>query len=122
MGLTMPVTDLTKLIWDLANGIAAFAVVQGLLFAHACAKKEFGDVVNRKALKLAIAVMLVLIGTAQCTALWWCGRKLSELDPTHSNLHLDITLGRVVCVVGLMIFSILILYARQIFSRKPFDN
>lgn len=118
----MPETELTKLIWDLANGIAAFAVIQGLVFAYACAKKEVGDVLNRKALKLAIAVMLVLIGTAQCAALWWCGRKLCELDPTHCNLHSDITFGRVVCVVGLLAFSILILYARQLFARKPFDS
>ena len=118
----MPETELTKLIWDLANGIAAFAVVQGIVFAYACAKKEVGDVLNRKALKLAIVVMLVLIGTAQCAALWWCGRKLCELDPTHCNLHSDITFGRVVCVVGLLAFSILILYARQLFARKPFDS
>jgi hypothetical protein len=31
----MSATELTKLVWDLANGITAFAVVQGLVFAYA---------------------------------------------------------------------------------------
>lgn len=121
-GPMSPTNELTKLIWDLANGIAAFAVIQGLVFAYACAKKEVGDVLNRKALKLAIAVMLALIGTAQCLAIWWCGRRLCELDPAHCNLHYEVTFGRIACVGGLLVFSIIILYARQLFAHKPFDG
>jgi hypothetical protein len=113
--------DLAKLLWDLANAITAFAVVQSLVFAYACAKKDIGDVLNRKALKLAIAVMVALIGIGQCLAVWWCGTELCTLDADHCNLHFEATIGRVCCIGGLLIFSIIILFARQLLARKPFD-
>ncbi len=118
----MSASDLAKLVWDVANGITAFAVVQGLVFAYSCAKKEIGDVLNRKALKLAVAAMLALIGIVQCLAVWWCGVNLCELDAGHCKLHSEMTLGRMLCVGGLLMFSIIILYARQIFASKPFDG
>lgn len=118
----MSAAELTKLVWDLANGITAFAVVQGLVFAYACAKKEIGDLLNRKALKLAVAVMVALIGIGQCLAVCWCGAKLCSLDPDHCKLHSEATIGRILCVGGLLVFSIIILYARQLFARKPFDG
>jgi uncharacterized membrane protein YbhN (UPF0104 family) len=118
----MSAAELTRLVWDLANGITAFAVVQGLVFAYACAKKEIGDVMNRKTIKLAIAVMVALIAIGQCVALYWCGAKSCSLDPDHCELHSEVTIGRVLCVAGLLVFSIIILYTRQLFARKPFDG
>jgi hypothetical protein len=114
--------DLTKLMWDLANGITAFAVVQGLVFAYACAKKEIGDAINRKTTKLAIAAMVALIAIGQCVAVYWCGAKLCGLDPDHCELHSEVTTGRILCVVGLLAFSIIILYTRQLFAHIPFDG
>ena len=73
----MTSAEMAKLLWDLANAITGFAVVQGLIFAYACAKKEVADVFNRKALKLAIAVMVTLIGAGQCAAVRWCGERRS---------------------------------------------
>ena len=118
----MSASEITKLVWDLANGITAFAVVQGLVFAYACAKKEIGDAINRKTIKLAIAVMVVLIAIGQCMAVYWCGAKLCGLDPDHCELHWEVTAGRILCIVGLLAFSIIILYTRQLFARKPFDG
>lgn len=115
-------TELTKMIWELANAITGFAVVQGLVFAYACAKKEIGDVINRKSLKRAIAVMVALIGIAQCVAVEWCRIKLCDLDPGHCTLYSEAGLGRILCIGSLLVFSILILYARQLFSGKPFDG
>ncbi len=118
----MSASDLAKLVWDVANGITAFAVAQSLVFAYSCAKKEIGDVLNRKALKLAIAAMLALIAIVQCLAVWRCGVNLCELDPGHCELHSEVTFGRMLCVGGLLAFSIIILYARQLFAGKPFDG
>ena len=118
----MSTTELAKLVWELANGIAAFAVVQSLVFAYACAKKEVGDVLNRRPVKLALAVMLTLIGIGQCLAVWWCGTKLCELDPEHCGLQSEATFGRIACVAGLLVFSVVILYARQLFAHKLFNK
>jgi hypothetical protein len=115
-------TEIGKLLWELANGITAFAVVQGLVFAYACAKKEIGDVINRRRIKLVVAVMVSLIAIGQCFALWWCGAKLCALDADHCGLHWEATVGRLFCVGGLLVFSIVILYARQLLAHRPFDE
>ena len=118
----MTPNELGSLIWHLANAVTAFAAVQGLVFAYACAKKEVADVLNRRALKRAIALMVGVIAIGQCLAVWWCGHKLCLLDAPHCALHNEATLGRVGCIVGLAVFSIVILYARQLFAHKPFDD
>jgi hypothetical protein len=118
----MTSAELTKALWDLANGITGFAAVQALVFAYACAKKEVGDAINRKAMKLAIAVMLAAIGLAQVAAVEWCRIHLSYLDSSHADLYFEAGIGRAVLIGGLAIFSIVILYARQLFARKPFDR
>ena len=64
----------------------------------------------------------LLIAIGQCMAVYWCGAKLCGLDPDHCELHSEVTTGRILCVVGLLAFSIIILYTRQLFARKPFDG
>lgn len=118
----MTSADLTKTLWDLANGVTAFAAVQALVFAYACAKKEVGDVLNRKAVKLAIAAMLALIGLAQGATVEWCRIHLCHLDPGHCDLYFEAGVGRIVLIGSLVILSILILYARQLFAGKPFKG
>jgi len=117
----MTSAEMAKMLWDLANAITGFAAVQGLIFAYACAKKEVADLFNRKALKFAIAVMVTLIGAGQCAAVHWCRTMLCGLDPDHCRLHSEAGLGRILFICSLVVFSILILYARQLFARKPFD-
>jgi hypothetical protein len=114
-------TELAGKLWDLANAITAFALVQGLVFAYACANKDVGNVLNRKALKAAIAVMIAMIGTAQCVAVEWCRSKLCHIDPAQCPVYSEAGEGRVLCIGSIAIFSILILYARQLFAKKPFD-
>jgi hypothetical protein len=118
----MTSAELTKALWDLANGVTGFAAVQALVFAYACAKKEVGDIINRKAVKFAIAVMLATIALAQAAAVEWCRIHLTYLDPAHADLHFEAGIGRIVLIGGLAIFSIVILYARQLFAGKPFDR
>jgi hypothetical protein len=114
--------ELTKTLWDLANGITGFAAVQALVFAYACVRKEVGDVFNRKSVKAAIAVMVALIGLAQCLVVQWCQNHLCRLDPGHCDLYSEAGIGRIVLIGSLVILSILILYARQLFAGKPFDG
>lgn len=110
------------MLWDLANSITAFAAVQGVVFSYACLKKETGDILNRKWLKLALAIMLSLIAVAQCVAVEWCRAKLCTLDVSHCQLQSEAAIGRILCIGSIAVFSILILYARQLFSRRPFDK
>jgi hypothetical protein len=114
--------ELAKTLWDLANAITGFAAVQGLIFSYACAKKETGDVLNRRRLKFAIAVMVAVIAAAQCAAVAWCRINLCRLDPEHCALHSEASAGRIFCIASIGVFSIIILYARQLFSKQPFDG
>jgi len=112
--------DIAKLLWDAANAITSFSVVQALIFTYACAKKETADLLNRKLLKAAIAAMIVAITAMECVAIEWCRRHLCTLDAEHCALHAEATSGRLFLVVCTAVFSIVILYARQLFSKKPF--
>jgi hypothetical protein len=114
--------ELSKTLWDLANGVAGFAAVQGLIFAYACAKKETADVLNRKRLKFAIGVMVASIAVAQSAAIEWCRRSICVLDPHHCGLHSEASAGRILCIASIAIFSIVILYARQLFNKQPFNE
>ena len=118
----MTSADLSKVLWDLANQITAFAAVQALAFAYACAKKEIADAINRKALKVVIAAIVASIAIAQCVAVEWCRRRLCAVDPGNCDIYSDAGLGRIAFIVLLLVFSLLMLYARQIFSKKPFDK
>ena len=117
----MTPSDLSKALWDLSNAITAFAAVQGVFLAYACAKKETGDILNKKRLKLAIAIIVVLMASAQCVAIEWCRRNLCAIDTPHCQLQSEAAAGRMLCIGCLAIFSIIILYARQLFAKKPFD-
>lgn len=88
----MTSAELSKMLWDLSNSITAFAAVQGVLFANACVKKETGDVLNKKWLKLALGVMLALIALGQCGAVEWCRSKLCSLDVSSCQLHTEAAL------------------------------
>jgi len=118
----MTSSELAKVLWDLANGLTAFAVVQALVFAYACAKKETGDIINRRAIKLALAVMLVAVGIGQGLGVWWCGDQLCALDVRHCDVHTQATHGRIAFIAMSVAFSLLILYARQLLAHKPFDG
>jgi hypothetical protein len=113
--------DLTKALWDLSNAIVAFTAVQGLLFAYACAKKETGDILNKKALKLVLAAVSIAITIGVCGAVAWCAHTQCVLDTSHCVIYRGAAGGRLLCVISIAIFNILILYARQLFSRQPFD-
>ena len=107
---------------DIQGSFFWLTVVQGLVFSYACAKKEVGDLINKKALRFAIAVMVVLIGVGQCAAVEWCRIELCGLDPEHCTVYSEAGLGRLLLIGSLGVFSILLLYARQLFARKPFDG
>jgi hypothetical protein len=118
----MSAADLSKALWDLANAITASALLQALAFAYACAKKEVADVINRRSLKMTIAIMLAFLGVGQSIAIEWCRRHLCSIDQANCSLYFEASLGRVIFISALMVFSILILYARQLFARRPFDG
>lgn len=118
----MTSVDLSKALWDLANSITAFAALQGLVFVYACAKREIGDLLNKKRLKAAIAIAIVLVSIAQSFAVAWCRSAQCELAVDYCEIYSEANIIRVVCLVGVGVCSILALYARQLFSRKPFDG
>jgi hypothetical protein len=44
------------------------------------------------------------------------------LDPHHCGLHSEASAGRILCIASIAIFSIVILYARQLFNKQPFNE
>ena len=114
--------ELSKVIWDLANAMTAFSAAQAVVFTYACAKKETGDLLNKRRLKLAIAISIALICTVQGFVVYWCMGTLCALDANHCPLHREATVGRMLCIATAGSLSILILYARQLFSKHAFDS
>ena len=118
----MPDSDLVKSVWDIANTVVGFAVAQSLLFSYACAQKDVGDALNRKRIKAAIAIMLILIAALQSTVIAWCRGAMCALDAVHCTLYSEVNLGRHLINVSACLFALVILYTRQLFARKPFDE
>ena len=114
--------ELTKSLWELANSITAFAAIQGLVFVYVCLKKETGDILNKKRLKMAIVIIILIMVAAQCLAVDWCRRTQCILDSIHCAIFIEAEVVRVACMIGIGACSILALYARQLFARKPFDD
>ena len=118
----MTSVELSKALWDLANSITAFAAIQGLVFVYACLKKETGDVLNKKRLKAAITAAIVFMAFAQCAAVEWCRSSLCGLDAAHCQIYSQASIWRSLCIGGIAVCGILILYARQLFAGQPFDG
>lgn len=116
----MTSVELSKALWDLANSITAFTAIQGLVFVYACLKKETGDILNKKRLKAAIAVAILVMAAAQCAAIEWCRTSLCALDIAHCQLYSQASVWRSICIIGIAVCSILVLYARQLFAKQPF--
>jgi hypothetical protein len=120
--ISMSAAELTKSLWDFANSITAFAVIQGLVFVYSCLKKETGDVLNKRRLKAAIAIVIFPMIIAQCTVVDWCRRNQCLLDVSHCRIYTEASTVRIASLIGIGVSSMLALYARQLFSRKPFDE
>lgn len=118
----MTIVELSKALWDLSNSITAFAAIQGLVFVYACLKKESADILNKRRLKAAIAIAIVVMAFAQCAAIDWCRTTQCSLDAVHCTLYSEASIWRSLCIVGIAVCSILVLYARQLFAKQPFDG
>ena len=128
-------SDFTEKLWNIANLLTGFAVVQTMSFVYACSKPEFADLINRPLVKITIAVHLVVVTLFECYGVWWCGRKVIELfmdnqppgdgDNTkvcvRKKILRHVTLGRILVIVALLVPALLSLYARQL-GGIPFSK
>jgi hypothetical protein len=120
---------LSKELWQAANLITGFAVVQAIAFTYACAKPDFSALINTFWIKIVILVHLALIAIGECYAVWWCADKIVTLlgsQRPNENNHLVIekilrhaAWGRIIIILVLLIPMILALYSEQL-SGLPF--
>jgi hypothetical protein len=114
-------------LWNTANLITGFAVVQTATFTYACANKEFSTMINTFEFKISFSLIMILITAMLSYAVWWCSKKQTALiqiqnkDNNSKNTGLKtITIirqaayGRIILISLLLIPVLLALYAKQI--------
>ena len=117
----MDKTTISKNLWDAANLITGFAVVQTGTFAYACAKPEFSNIINKIEIKILISVIMLLITAILSYSAWWCSKKQIELiEKSSEKIHLEIikiirqaAYGRIILIILLLIPIFLALFAKQ---------
>jgi len=127
--------DLSKDLWQVANILTGFAVVQAIAFIYACAKQDFAMLINTFPVKMTIAIHIIIVTVAECYAVWWCadkavallanGRQTEDTEDINRNMINSITKrvawGRIVIILSLLLPALLSLYARQL-GGMPFNG
>jgi len=113
--------ELVKALWDASNLITAFVAVQGFAFVYACAKKEFGDKINQKLTKRIIFIVIAVNGFGIGYAIYWCARQMCRLDQANCEIFYQSSIGRIIFVIVFVFFTVVMLYARQLLRKQPFN-
>ncbi len=118
---------LSKHLWDLANIITGFAVVQTVAFTYACARPEFSELINTLFIKIILSIHVFIVTLAEAYAIWWCSKKTITLYKTKiEKVNLEITriiyqaaYGRIIVITFLIIPAMIALWSEQL-GGHPF--
>ncbi len=113
---------ISKSLWDTANLITGFAVVQSVTFTYACTKTEFREIISKLEVKIIISVIMLLMTAILSYSIWWSSKKQIELmgnNPAKNNSKIlkiiqQAALGRIVLIILLLIPVFLALYSKTI--------
>lgn len=106
----MDAPDLCQKLWDIANYIVGFAVLQSVSFAYALGK-DLPDFL-RQSLGVKSIVVLVsgLFYALYWYGVWECYLLARTLDCPHPEVWHAVSKGRVVCIGIFMLLPLLILF------------
>jgi hypothetical protein len=104
--------NMPEQLWDLANLVTGFAIVQTLATTFTVLKGEL------KVLKGLTAHWLAVAGTiffllCYVAAIWWCGDVGSSLDAGHSHVWRVVTFGRIVGVILFTAVALVVIWGHR---------
>jgi hypothetical protein len=106
--------NMAEKLWDLANLITGFAVVQILATTFAMAKDELRTSLKGRAAHWTAFTVAMVFTAFYVTAIMWCGLKGSSLDDQkHSPVWSCVTAARVVAVVLFTVVGLGTLYGHR---------
>jgi hypothetical protein len=110
--------DLSKELWSIANIITGFSVAQVLAVTFALS----GNLAvlqspNRRAVKIAVSIIALLMGLAYCFAVHRCRMLALSLHAGHDEIWREINYGRMACILLFTAILIFGLFAPEIFQR-----
>jgi hypothetical protein len=107
--------NMPEKLWDLANLITGFAILQTLATTFALAKGEL-EILKRAAAHRWAVIGTIVLTVCYVIAICWCGYEGCKLDSaSNSNLWIIVTSGRVVAVLLFITMVMAALYG----SRHP---
>ncbi len=108
-------TDMENHLWDLANIITGFAVVQSLAFLYALAQNEFMKAVDNRDAQKIIIPATVVASIFYCGAVFLLGRAGTSLAESHQSVWDSVMWGRIVAILA---FNGLVLYVIWKIGKK----
>ena len=103
-------------LWNLANVITGFAVVQSLAFLYALGTTEFMEAVRSPLALWTIAVATVVASAVYCCAIYWVSLKGALLadDERTKEIWTSVTWGRLgaICLFNSVVLVVMFLLYR----------
>jgi hypothetical protein len=111
----METLNAVEKLWDLANLITGFAVVQSLAVTFGLVKRDLKMLRGPKA-HWSAAVGTLLFTVGYVAAVEYCGKKGRCLDVANADIWCWVTLGRTfsICVFALITVGTIYLHRRDL--------
>jgi len=110
--------DMSKNLWDLANIITGFAVVQPLAVAVALGKDLAGFQHQPPNVKYPIGCIALLFGFGYCVAVHRCCKLGGALDVKNAVIWSETAHWRIACILLFTLVFVFGLFAPDILASK----
>jgi len=99
--------DMPEKLWDLANLVTGFAVVQSLALIYGLVKDEF-KLLKSRAAHWSAVLGTVFFSTVYVLIVWYCGRSARSLSISVDERHIwrRVNCGRVGTIVVFTIITV----------------
>src|SRR5438105_12104206 len=97
MPTTAESVKMAERLWDLANLVTGFAVVQTLAMTYGMLKGDLG--ISSRKHHVIVYAGTIVFACLYAAAIVWCGEKGRVLDATNSDVWTWVTRGRITAVV-----------------------
>jgi hypothetical protein len=110
-------TDLVKELWSIANIITGFSAVQSLGFALAVCK-DLGGLQRQPApVKGLLIILCVIFAGFFSWGVFRCYDLAMRVDGAYDPIWLQVTYGRVICILLFTAFPVFALFAANTSGR-----
>ena len=114
--------DLIKSLWNMANAITAFAIIQPLGFVFTVVTNkdihEWIDSHGKPARYKFCSVALIGV-FAYGIAVYLCYKWAQELNAPHQHIWMLVTIGRILAIVLITALIPVMMFGKEIFGATP---